>query len=284
MMKDIIHKIMLCCLLLLLVDGIAAQTNGGFGDDGQGNPGGGGSGGTEGLFGDNTQNNPGTAGSSETQSGFGDGGQGNPGTTIPIVNTDVSAFGDIIYASDVDAYVGQRVTMSIKMKNASSATAYSFRVVLPNTIDMTNVEVKSLRTGMTVSSSVQADCSMIVNGSVSSGSVTAGNTEICSVTFTIPKGFVEDEYPIKIKDATITENGIVHPVSDVVYSKLTVLPCLLGDANADGIVSISDISYVIAYMLNSQPACFNVIAADANKDGAITTKDIIIIQDKLLGK
>lgn len=60
-------------------------------------------------------------------------------------------------------------------------------------------------------------------------------------------------------------------------------PVLLGDANEDGVVSVSDIVATASYILGNTPEKFNVIAADSNKDGIISVTDIVTDAQIILG-
>ncbi len=57
-----------------------------------------------------------------------------------------------------------------------------------------------------------------------------------------------------------------------------------GDANADGKISISDLSAIVKLMLGEETGAFSPDAADANEDGKITVSDISVIVKKMLGQ
>ncbi|MDO5447129.1 MAG: dockerin type I repeat-containing protein [Prevotellaceae bacterium] len=58
---------------------------------------------------------------------------------------------------------------------------------------------------------------------------------------------------------------------------------LLGDADEDGVVSVSDITTVASYILGGNPSPFNATNADVDKDGLITVSDITGIAGIILG-
>lgn len=84
-------------------------------------------------------------------------------------------------------------------------------------------------------------------------------------------------------------NGPDHDIdyTQEIYNFLTLgdVSILLGDANDDGEINVSDIMAVISYIYDNTPATFNPVNADANGDGAINVIDvqaiIYIIQSNL---
>ena len=56
----------------------------------------------------------------------------------------------------------------------------------------------------------------------------------------------------------------------------------LGDANDDGIVSISDVTTLIDYLLGTDVNPFNRVNADVNQDEVISISDVTSLIDKLL--
>ena len=58
---------------------------------------------------------------------------------------------------------------------------------------------------------------------------------------------------------------------------------LPGDVNCDNAVTISDVTTLIDYLLGSEVAPFNAVAADVNHDGGISIADVTELIDQLLG-
>ncbi len=65
---------------------------------------------------------------------------------------------------------------------------------------------------------------------------------------------------------------------------MTSGPIIIGDANRDGSVSVTDIAVVVNHILQLGNDQFNKYSADANGDGDVTVTDIGIIVDMILGK
>ena len=58
---------------------------------------------------------------------------------------------------------------------------------------------------------------------------------------------------------------------------------VLGDANGDGTVTVTDIAVVVNHILQLQNTNFSSYGADANGDGSVTVTDIGVIVDMILG-
>ncbi|MDO5447854.1 MAG: choice-of-anchor J domain-containing protein, partial [Prevotellaceae bacterium] len=58
---------------------------------------------------------------------------------------------------------------------------------------------------------------------------------------------------------------------------------LPGDADGDGVVTVSDITAIAAYILGNTPANFNAANADVDGDGQITVSDITATAAIILG-
>ena len=59
---------------------------------------------------------------------------------------------------------------------------------------------------------------------------------------------------------------------------------LLGDANDDGLINVSDITTIINYVLAKNPSPFSFVNADYNGDGLINMSDVSGIINVILGR
>ena len=74
-----------------------------------------------------------------------------------------------------------------------------------------------------------------------------------------------------------TDNGVTTS-SNIVYYEIGPKPVtLLGDVNADGKLSIDDVSTLISYLLGGNPDPFNKFNADGNDDNKLTIADVSTI-------
>lgn len=75
------------------------------------------------------------------------------------------------------------------------------------------------------------------------------------------------------------------PANDVTIKGSFVSEALKGDANADGVISISDANAVVNELVQTvKPRNFNEKNADANNDGKVTMDDAKKITEMYLGK
>ena len=66
--------------------------------------------------------------------------------------------------------------------------------------------------------------------------------------------------------------------------EIEVSSYVLGDANGDGVVNVSDVTAVINKILGKDPQPFNEAAADVKADGIIDVSDVTAIINIILGK
>ena len=59
---------------------------------------------------------------------------------------------------------------------------------------------------------------------------------------------------------------------------------MVGDANNDGIINMTDVVTIINYILNKKPADFVADNADVNGDNVISMNDVIALINLILGK
>ena len=109
--------------------------------------------------------------------------------------------------------------------------------------------------------------------------------------------FTEKDFPIAEEILLNTESHFIKIVSptltsgSITISELKIADAngsyglLLGDANADEVIDVADITAVAAYILGDDGQdSFNAVNADANQDGTIDVADITSIAAIILGK
>ncbi|MCD6162240.1 MAG: hypothetical protein J7K40_07485 [candidate division Zixibacteria bacterium] len=82
--------------------------------------------------------------------------------------------------------------------------------------------------------------------------------------------------------------GDDNPVTVVITSSLNVAAAFTtdfipGDANGDGVVILSDITYLIAYFCGSNPSPIPFLAGDANGDCDVISSDVIYLHNYFRG-
>lgn len=88
--------------------------------------------------------------------------------------------------------------------------------------------------------------------------------------------------PIGSKEAYADVWGAFVNIVEMDVEDMPLTEILLGDANGDGRISVTDVGMVISYILQKNPAGFNEDAADVNGDGRISITDVGAIITKIL--
>ena len=117
--------------------------------------------------------------------------------------------------------------------------------------------------------------------------ISANNTSIAELygtlvnaTLRASENYSEADYNATIENAIFTQQDGTQSLLDYVPFAITVnksADILLGDANGDGLVNVSDIVSVINYVLKQPGDNFNRDAADVNSDGEVTVSDAVVI-------
>lgn len=109
----------------------------------------------------------------------------------------------------------------------------------------------------------------------------SGITDTCYTVHALTSGIYE--YYVK----AIYTDGSESVWSNIQHVKLYgdgTEDVLIGDANCDGIVSISDVTTLIDYLITGTATPFDMNAADVNRDGNVSIADISQLIDILLKK
>ena len=129
--------------------------------------------------------------------------------------------------------------------------------------------IKSCRYAFTegeiVADSVAAIAKAIADSTMESKAASKGTSQYrpasVSKTYTLVfVGFDDDGKMLRHTSVIVNYNDI--------YNMLT------GDANADGMIDVADITATAAFILGNRPETFNRFSADANNDGDIDVADI----------
>ena len=82
--------------------------------------------------------------------------------------------------------------------------------------------------------------------------------------------------------ADVTSCGAVKSVELAPVSASPQPGVIPGDVDNNGIVSITDVTELIDYLLSGDSAAINTAAADVDRDGNINIADVTSLIDKLL--
>ena len=86
--------------------------------------------------------------------------------------------------------------------------------------------------------------------------------------------YAEGDYPIQLRNTLFTTSGFEEIAAPDAIANVHVKAYLLGDANNSGTVSVTDVVVTSQYVLEMNPNPFVFEAADVNADGNITVTDV----------
>lgn len=155
-------------------------------------------------------------------------------STSDIEDTDISQLNNVLYINRTEAISGNSVTLSVNMKNSVQAEGFGFDLYLPTGVTVAKdtdgfpeAYLSTMRTTArktnTFESAIRSDGSLRVFAASTNGSVISGNDgEVCIVVVNISSDMEEGEYPIILREITISDvNAQSHDV-DMVKSTLVV--------------------------------------------------------------
>ena len=212
-------------------------------------------------------------------------------------DTDISELDNTIYIESVEGYTGRQLTLSVKMKNTVEAEGFQFDLYLPDGVtfakDTNNRPIASLSTARTTaaktnsfSAAIQSNGALRVIAASTNGSVISGTDgEVAKVIVNISNEIDEGDYSLILKNIAISEHNSSGSYNvDYVKSTLTITtaPYILGDANGDGNVNVSDFTAIAHHILGNTPSVFSIGAADANQDGIVNVADLTAVAHLIL--
>ena len=212
-------------------------------------------------------------------------------------DTDISALNNTVYIENFEAQAGSTATLSVKMKNTFDVQGLQFDLYLPKGISFVTDEngevVATLSTERTTTKkmdlftyAIQKDGALRMIATSTKGYTFSGNDgEIIQIKVNIGNDVANGDYPLIFKKVEISSPDVsISEKQSYVKSTLTVSSYILGDANADGEISVKDIIVASQYILGKNPSPFIFAAADVSTDNEITIKDLIGISKIILGK
>lgn len=228
------------------------------------------------------------------------------GTYVWSENNGVWTSGNIyINSSSAEMSVSIDVQTGDKLSfdwNVSSESGYDYFICNINdsqVLQKSGTDNGTYEKVFTSASTVSLEFKYTKDRSSSSGSDCATVSNLCLIR---PDGFVEFE-DTEIEGAinTVLDKSLLSKDCEV-YCVVTLangrilisdrIPVntdssndyIIGDANGDGRVSITDVSTIAGYLLGSTPDGFSAAGADANGDGRISITDVSTLASQLLAQ
>ena len=204
----------------------------------------------------------------------------------PDKDTDISAHSDILYFDKTVGVAGNKVVLSLKMRNRLKAVAYQCDLYLPDGVEVAKnadgsykIELSTERTTAENSnvfkSALQSDgCIRILSASTSNIAYNGNDGEVATIVLQLSDSLEEGDLPIILRNVEIADANSANNVIDFVKSTLTVSAYTVGDVNNDGRISITDFTAIVEYLMGKKPAVFIEKAADISGDGKISVTDL----------
>lgn len=120
------------------------------------------------------------------------------------------------------------------------------------------------------------------DGGMFEGVFEKGKTYLAELILLPEFGYwLDDETRVTANGAEVVESSGRMALC-VTLSASPIAPCVLGDANGDGSVTVSDVSTIQRYLAELEsPDAAHLSAADVNQDGSVTIYDAMLIQKYL---
>lgn len=211
-------------------------------------------------------------------------------------DTDVSDLDNVVYIDNVEGFVGQQLTLSVKMKNTVGIQTVQFDLCLPEGVtvakDEDGFDLIELSTERTTAKKMDSFSSSQVSGgsyrvliNSNRGYTFDGEDgEIALVTVTIDPEMQEGDYPIYLRDIVLVNTSSEGYETEYVKSTLTVSAYTPGDVNGDGKVNAIDLNAIVNYILEHRNFLFTFVekAADLNADSKINAIDVNALTNMIL--
>lgn len=212
--------------------------------------------------------------------------------SLDISPEDIADFRDlmtepnVLSVPDLSILKENTAKWSVNMANKNEITAFQFDVEVPQGITLTGVQLGNRKSSShTVDFSKQADgCYRVVGTSLQSTPFSGNEGELVSLILSTDGTVKKGDYSIGIKDIVLTSPSKVKYYPVDASAMLTVLDCLQGDADGDGIIDVADVVAMVNYILGNPTSDFVPLAADLNGDGEIDVFDVMMAINLVLNQ
>ena len=218
----------------------------------------------------------------------------NPDEQETIAVTDISSLNNAIYTEATMAQSGAEATLTIHLKNAQAATAYSFDLQLPEGISIVKDNNGDYQYTLSNRHNGHAETLNYLAGtgiysfavlSLQTKQINGNEGAIWTLKLKVADNLSNGDYAVKISNAkySLTSGSAKVNLPETI-SKLTISQYKKGDANNDGDVDIADAVCIVNHVVGLPTPSFVEKAADANGDGDVDIADAVRIVNLVVGK
>lgn len=206
--------------------------------------------------------------------------------------TDISQMDNAIYIEPYTTCIGGNVQIEICLKNAETATAYVFDLVLPEGVTVAKNDKGKFLDELSDRHDDHTRTFNEKGNNTYSLSTLSGNSEeltgndgvIRLLTLKVADDMAEGVYAIEIKNASYSKpNGLLVNLENTI-SAITIEDYVLGDVNGNGGVDIGDAVTIVNYLVGKDSSTFVEKAVDTNNNGQTDIGDAVTIVNYLVGK
>jgi hypothetical protein len=225
--------------------------------------------------------------------GGGEEGPDDPNEPGTVSATDISTLSDAIYAEAISSQPGFETSLTICLKNAKAATAYSFDLQLPAGVSLVRNNEGDYQYTLSNRHNGHAETVNAQSGgvysiavlSLQSKDIRGNDGAIWTLRLKVSDNVANGEYAIKISNAKYSSSTGTSSVNmPETVGKLTVSQYKRGDVNSDGDVDIADAVCIVNHVVGLPTPTFVNNAADANGDGSVDIADAVRIVNLVVGR
>lgn len=190
--------------------------------------------------------------------------------------------------NDFTVTQGETITVTLDFTNTrSDLTAFSIDLTLPEGLTLVEAKATDRYAGEITVGQPDDNVYRICGLDIGLGAITGTSGALLELTFKAADTMRPGTYNGDIKNVEFITSGrqYVRPANSTF--KVTIekgSAALLGDANEDGFINMSDVTFVINYILGKNPSPFVFANADVTDDGYINMSDVTAIINIILGK
>ena len=185
---------------------------------------------------------------------------------------------------------GATVRIPIRLTNKSEIAAFSCKITLPEGITlakdengyMADVTYRSPSTATghshSLAMNVLDDGTIVLAAlSVEGKSFIGNDGDLFYITVNVSNEIEGGDYAIRISDIVLASSSLAESYPAEVSATISVADYMLGDANDDRVVTITDAVAIINYIVGKPAGTFNAKAADVDGNGIISITDAVAV-------
>ena len=201
---------------------------------------------------------------------------------VVTVTENLSDYDNYLSIDDIEVFHGDTIVIPIKMTNEASIISFQTDIFLPEGLELLQEDGEYIIDPSERMSRTHS----IMSNAVSNGSIRVlcyssnykpftGNSgdDLFYLTVKVADD-AEGDYTIQLKNTLLTNTEFADLPAPDVAANVNVKAYLLGDANNNGEVSVTDVVVTAQYVLELNPQPFVFEAADVNLDNNISVADV----------